>query len=492
MLPEATGYKTNISLTVLLRWLNGRPPLPPGPKNLPIVGPLFDLAKRKDDLRVTYFNWSKVYGDVFHFSIFGHHTIVLNSSKAMFELLDKRSSNYSDRPDMPMVKDLMEWNWATSLMRYSDWWRIHRRTFHQYFQPRAISDYYPVQRTATADLMSNLAESPEHFHEHVRFASDSAILQIAYGYSLKRKDDPYIGLVERAGSSVLAAHNHGTFWVDYFPSLKYVPSWLPGAGFRRKAKVWAGYSRDLVESPWDWLKGSIENRTAPPSFSTRSLERLSVNAGDGSFMEGVIKNCAAFAYLGAAETTPAAILTFILAMVVNPEAQARAQAEIDEAFGLSGLPELHDRDRLPFVNAVIAETLRWNPVAPLVVPHRALNDDIYDRWFIPAGATIVPNVWAVLCDETVYGPNTKDFDPERFMKQDGKELPPDPELFVFGFGRRICPGRYFAMDTLFLVVTHLLATFTLAKPLNDNGEEVSPKVEWVEGSVSCAHSIHSM
>ncbi|KAK1227299.1 hypothetical protein PQX77_009716 [Marasmius sp. AFHP31] len=150
-------------------------------------------------------------------------------------------------------------------------------------------------------------------------------------------------------------------------------------------------------------------------------------------------------------------------MVLNPEVQARAQAEIDEAFGLSGLPDFHDRDRLPFVNAVIAETLRWNPVLHL-------------------GATIIPNVWGVMHDETIYGPDVMDFEPERFLKKEGKVLPPNPETFVFGFGRRICPGRYFAMNTVFLVVTHILATFTLAKPL-DEGKEYTPKAEWDHGLI---------
>ncbi|KAK1227288.1 hypothetical protein PQX77_009705 [Marasmius sp. AFHP31] len=195
---------------------------PTSPPQWQANGPLFHLTNCKDYPPVTYVNWSKIYGDVFHFSIFGHHTVVLNS-KAMFELLDKRSSNYSDRPDMPMAMGLMGWNWNLSLVRYSDWWRIHRRTFHQYFQPRIVSEYLPIQRTTTSELMRNLAESPDNFFKHVKFASDSTILQITYGYTLKQMDDPYMTLVEQAGESIRDAGNHGSFWVDYFPLLKHVP-----------------------------------------------------------------------------------------------------------------------------------------------------------------------------------------------------------------------------------------------------------------------------
>ncbi|KAK1234158.1 hypothetical protein PQX77_002641, partial [Marasmius sp. AFHP31] len=467
----------------LLRRSKKHPPLPPGPGGLPIVGPLFHLANSKDLPPVTYVNWSKIYGDVFHFSTFGHDTIVLNSSKAMLDILDKRSSNYSDRPNMPMVLGLMGWNWNLSMMRYSDWWRIHRRTFHQYFQPRMMPEFLPLQRTTTSELMKNLMETPEDFFKHVKFASDSAILQISYGYTLKQTDDPYMALVENLGKSIEDAGNHGSFWVDYLPFLRHVPAWLPGAEFKRKAETWAGYSRDFVESPWEWLTASIDNATAQPSLSTRGLARWSLSAGDGSFMESVVKNTVATSYIAAAETTPCAILTFILAMILNPDVQAHAQAEINDVIGSERLPDVDDRDSLPFVKAVIAETLRWSPVLPLVISHRAVNDDTYDGWFIPAGTTIVPNVWAVVQDETVYGPNVEKFDPERFLKQDGKELPPNPELFIFGFGRRICPGRYFAMNTLFLVVTHLLATFTMKKPLDDEGKEVTPKAEWHYGLI---------
>ncbi|KAK1231634.1 hypothetical protein PQX77_005231 [Marasmius sp. AFHP31] len=346
-----------------------------------------------------------------------------------------------------------------------------------------MPEFLPLQRTTTSELMKNLMETPEDFFKHVKFASDSAILQISYGYTLKQTDDPYMALVENLGKSIEDAGNHGSFWVDYLPFLRHVPAWLPGAEFKRKAETWAGYSRDFVESPWEWLTASIDNATAQPSLSTRGLARWSLSAGDGSFMESVVKNTVATSYIAAAETTPCAILTFILAMILNPDVQAHAQAEINDVIGSERLPDVDDRDSLPFVKAVIAETLRWSPVLPLVISHRAVNDDTYDGWFIPAGTTIVPNVWAVVQDETVYGPNVEKFDPERFLKQDGKELPPNPELFIFGFGRRICPGRYFAMNTLFLVVTHLLATFTMKKPLDDEGKEVTPKAEWHYGLI---------
>ncbi|KAK0205026.1 cytochrome P450 [Desarmillaria ectypa] len=63
-----------------------------------------------------------------------------------------------------------------------------------------------------------------------------------------------------------------------------------------------------------------------------------------------------------------------------------------------------------------------------------MKDDVYKGYFIPGSATVIGNAWAILHDEKDY-PNPLVFDPDRFMKKDGQQLPPDPTI-AFGFGRR--------------------------------------------------------
>jgi cytochrome P450 len=80
-------------------------------------------------------------------------------------------------------------------------------------------------------------------------------------------------------------------------------------------------------------------------------------------------------------------------MVLNPDAQARAQAEIDAQIGPGRLPTLSDRERLPYVEALIKEVLRLSTVLPTAIPHKAHCDDAHDGYFIPKGTIVVPNVW---------------------------------------------------------------------------------------------------
>ena len=99
-------------------------PLPPSPKGLPVLGNLLDLAG--DEVYVKCRDWSRQFGmplsmvafpadrvsastagdDIISLNVLGNTMIVVNSLKAVSDIFDKRGSNYSDRPDMPMIVDL--------------------------------------------------------------------------------------------------------------------------------------------------------------------------------------------------------------------------------------------------------------------------------------------------------------------------------------------------------------------------------------------------
>lgn len=123
-------------------------------------------------------------------------------------------------------------------------------------------------------------------------------------------------------------------------------------------------------------------------------------------------------------------------MVCNPEVMKKAQEELDRVVGKERLPDFSDKDNLPYIDALVKELLRWGTPVPLSVVNRAIQDDVYRGYFIPAGASVIQNVWAVLRDPKTY-PDPEAFNPDRFLK-DGKINPLvfNPELRVFGAGRR--------------------------------------------------------
>jgi cytochrome P450 len=82
-------------------------------------------------------------------------------------------------------------------------------------------------------------------------------------------------------------------------------------------------------------------------------------------------------------------------MSLFPEVQKKAQAELDSVIGSGRLPSMDDRSQLPYCNAVASEALRWHCVTPTAVPHRVMEDNIFNGYFIPKGSLIMPNIWFV-------------------------------------------------------------------------------------------------
>jgi hypothetical protein len=82
-------------------------------------------------------------------------------------------------------------------------------------------------------------------------------MQICYGIAVLEHNDPYISIAKEAIAGVAEAGVPGAFLVDLLPVLKYVPSWFPGAGFKRKAARWRAYIREMLERPYHRVKREL-------------------------------------------------------------------------------------------------------------------------------------------------------------------------------------------------------------------------------------------
>ncbi len=152
---------------------------------------------------------------------------------------------------------------------------------------------------------------------------------------------------------------------------------------------------------------------------------------------------------------------WVIAMLAYPETQARAHAELDAVVGRTRLPTFADHPHLPYIRAMVKELLRWRPIAPLITPHRVTEDDWYDGMFIPKGTICLANAWHMNRVPEIYGKNTDDFDPARYLDASGDIAPGVSELkkdghFTYGFGKRNCVGRHMADNSLFINITTLL------------------------------------
>jgi cytochrome P450 len=221
--------------------------------------------------------------------------------------------------------------------------------------------------------------------------------------------------------------------------------------------------------------------TAPPSFCSTLLQESDPATATLGIEEFDIKWVANSMYAASLDT----IITFtqhlFLALLKHPEYLKRAQAELDSVLGAgpARFPTFEDRPRLPYIDALFSETFRWGVPVPLGLPHRVMQDDVYDGRLIPRGSLVFANVWAMLRDPEVF-PNPEHFDPERYLEKVDEETARrrDPRGFVFGFGRRRCPGAYLVESSVWLMLATILAMLDIEKPRDRDGKEVEPEVKF--------------
>ncbi|KAJ3565313.1 hypothetical protein NP233_g7709 [Leucocoprinus birnbaumii] len=456
-------------------------PYPPGPKPLPIIGNLFDFARENES--AAYLGMAHEYGDLVFLSALGINVLIVNDFQTANELFEKRSANYSDRHESPMINHLMGWDWSFGHMRYGERWKNHRKMFHRQFQQSVAPIYWPVQLKSAHELLRHMVEKPNDLINHLRHNAASVIMRVVYGIKVSPHDDKYISVAETALDGMARAANPGAFLVDIFPSLKYVPAWMPGAGFQVKARRWREAVMEMRDAPFEFVLKAIKSGTAIPSFVTNLVTDLEHKGKNEDEMDQ-IRNCAGLAYAAGAESSVSSLSSFFLAMVLHPDVQKKAREELDRVVGRGRLPDFTDRDSLPYISAVTKEVLRWNPVAPLGLPHMSTENDIFRGYFIPAGTLIMGNSWTILHDPETF-PDPMRFDPERFLSKPTDQYlsPNEPLSTAFGYGRRICPGRFMAEAQVWISVACILAAFDVAPGKDEHGNPVKVEAKFSSGMI---------
>ncbi|KAI0642611.1 CyP450 monooxygenase [Trametes meyenii] len=447
-------------------------PLPPGPKPLPVIGNILDMPTKR--LAPILRDMGKHYGDITYFNLLGQPMIILNTYEAAVEMLERRSANTSDRPRLVMA-EIAGFMWEFTLLGYTQAWRERRRMFHRFFNHNVVSEYRPIHLRESHRFLQRLMDAPQDIVELSRHLFGATIMDVAYGIQVAEENDPYIALARRSAAVFTDIVIPGKYLAEVIPLLKHLPSWFPGAASKRDIRRRGADVSPLRDMPYEATLAAMSRGDARSSIVASMIDRA---IRGGKVMspdeDECLRDITGIAYLTGTDTTLLSSQAFFLAMVQNPDIQRKAQEELDLIVGSDRLPEFHDRPLLPYVNAVVKEVTRWHSVVPLGVAHRTLGEDEYNGCRIPTGSILVANAWAMSRDSEAY-PNPDIFDPERFIIGDdekNEDMQRDPAKFQFGFGRRICPGRHFSNDALFIMIASVLHVFSIEPPVGEDGKPV--------------------
>ncbi|KAI1629033.1 cytochrome P450 [Exophiala viscosa] len=451
-------------------------PLPPGPKGLPLIGNLQDLPPPGVQEWVHWTHHKDLYGPISSVTVMGQTIVILNDPEAAIELLEKRSAIYSARPRLVFAFEMCGWLNFLSSLPPGQRFRSYRKYLHSLLGASQLLDRFgQLQEQEVAHCLLRILQTPQDLIKHIRTEAGAIILKIAYGYTIEpHRPDPLVSLADEALDQFSQAAVPGKWLVDIVPALRHLPEWFPGAGFKRTAKQWNHTLEQVVEAPHKFVEHQISKGAAPDSFLGDYLK----NEKLASEQELDVKFTTASLYTGGADTTVATLSSFSLAMMLHPEVQKKAQEEIDRVVGTDRLPTFSDRPNLPYIDAMVKESLRWHPIGPMGLPHASTQADEYNGYLIPEGAILLQNIWLFTHDPETYRDPMR-FKPARFIQTDDHAAELDPTRYVFGFGRRICPGRVLADQSIYLTIAQMLAVFDISKP---DGVEVAP--EFLDGIIS--------
>ncbi|KAK2046474.1 cytochrome P450 [Colletotrichum somersetense] len=457
------------------------PPLPPGPPSEFLLGHLRIIPKERT--AEVYAKWAREYkSDVIHVRSLGQSIIVLNSVDVAKDLLDRRGANYCDRPRFALF-EVMGWGKTLTFLPFGPRWQMHRKLLQTTFSNTNVRQWHSLQVTEARKSVRSILQNPENWEMSMKRFAVAIVLKVSYGIDVQNDNDPYVKIAEDA---MYATGNGGVpanSIVDIFPLARYLPDWLVRDWPLKFAREWGWAIRKLHDVPFEVAQSEVARGRDSPSFAHTLLETYTSNIKRGHTNEWSlddIKGAAGAIFIAGADTTWATIVIFVLNMVLNPKVQAKAQALIDQVVGHDRLPNLSDRPSLPYIDHVVQEVYRWSPLAPLGIPHKTLESDVYNGMFIPKGSIVFFNSRAMTQDERIYQ-DPKSFNPDRYQPQSsgghGEPLP----LGQFGFGRRVCIGRFLADNSVWIAVATMLATLNFSKKVGPDGQVIEPKVAFTNG-----------
>ncbi|KAH7097916.1 cytochrome P450 [Auriculariales sp. MPI-PUGE-AT-0066] len=456
-----------------------RLPLPPGPRGIPVLGNALEMPA--DYAWLKYSEWAAQYGDVVHVSALGRHIVILSSLNAVNDLLVKRGSNYSDRPVVPMM-DLCGWSLALGFLPYGPRYRASRRMLGGVLSPRAVKGIASLQEEMVLGFLRKMHAHPEQLQHNARGLAGRQILKLVYDHDIT--EDGLDMLVQLAESALQVFNVSGrpNWLVNVIPSLRHLPEWLPGMGFIGLARHMRERVNLMYDTPFEMVKRAMA--TSHSHSFTATMLAGENGQGVSSDEEELIRYVVGDMYAAGSDTTASGIQSFFLYMVLNQNVQRRAQAEIEQVTGGERLPTCEDRPSLPYIDALVKEVHRFFPMVPNAMPHCVKEEDVYRGWRIPAGSIVFSNTWDITRDSALY-PDPHVFRPERYFETGASgALNPDPRSFVFGYGRRECPGKHLADATIWLAVARSLASFNIRPVKTANGRDIVPEIKFTGGIIT--------
>ncbi|KAI9072012.1 hypothetical protein K1719_046030 [Acacia pycnantha] len=436
---------------------------PPGPRPLPIIGNILELGTLPHQ---SLANLSRTYGPVMSVKLGRTTTIVISSPQVAKEVLQKKDHAFSFRtiPDTlrALDHDQISVVWMPPLSQ----WRVLRRICAtEVFSSQRLDSTQGIRQRKLKELENHVSEFSRKgealdigdavFTTVLNSISNTFFtMDLAHYTSNKSQEfkDVIWGIMEEAGRPNV---------VDFFPVLRVLDPQRARARMICYFEKLFAFFDGLIDERLQFRGSEMDSRrfndvldsllqlmmTENPQISRSQLLHLFLDL----FVAGI-------------DTTSSTIVWAMAELVRNPEKLKKVKEELKQVIINEGDEQFEEShiSKLPYLRAVVKETMRLHPSLPLLVPHKSeAGAELCGGCFVvPKNAQVLINAWAIGRDPSVWD-DPKQFNPERFLENNDKIdfKGHDFELIPFGAGRRICPGLPLADRTVHIVLASLLCHF---------------------------------
>ncbi|CAD6234789.1 unnamed protein product [Miscanthus lutarioriparius] len=442
--------------------------LPPGPRPLPVIGNLHCLlgALPHHAMRAL----AQRYGDVVLLRLGHVPTVVVSSPEAARQVLRTHDAVVSNRP-LYVTADILSYggqNIAFAPSGCPHWKEVRRLCATELLSPRRVLSFRPIREEEAASLVRSVAAtSPPvvNVSERVKVLANDVLMRCAVGDRCPMRDE-YIAELDEA-LRLLAGFN----LVDLFPGSRLARAL--GAGALRAAREVHDKVHSIVQAIIQDHASKAANNDGEGSEDDDILDVLLRLQRDGG-LETVLTTevvCAVLfdVFAAGSETTATTTIWTMSELAKNPGVMRRAQSEVRRVLqGKTRVAEADIQGRLPYLQAVIRETLRLHPPLPLILPRSCAEPITIMGHDVPAGTTVFVNAWAIGRDER-WWPDASEFKPERFDGEGEGDGTVDFSGADFRFlpgggGRRMCPGLTFGLANIEMALASLLYHFDWELP----------------------------
>lgn len=441
--------------------------LPPGPVTVPLFGHWLQVGDHITGKRMA--KLAKQYGDIFLLKMGRRNLVVLHSPDLAQEMLHTHGVSFGSRASNVVLDIFSGAGQGLSFAEYGEHWRKARRIVTlPFFTSEAVRRWKSTW-AAEADMMvESLGGRSGAFTEGVELRGLLQLMMynnlysVAFGRRFATEEDPLYAEMkglndERNRLMQNLDYNYGDFHAIFYPLVR---GYLQAC---RRVKE----DRELLFK--HFISEYTKQRMSLEAKETFGIEHLLAAVEHGEMREENILYMLENLNSAGIPTIRSTIEWTIAELVNNPHIQAKLYEELcSNVVGSEGreLKETWPLDcKLPYLQAVLKETMRLHTIVPLIVPHMNLKPAKLGGYDIPARSKVIVNAWW-LANNPEWWSRPEEFRPERFLgEEESVEMKGNNFKFLpFGSGRRQCPGIAMALPVIRLAIGKLVLKFELLPP----------------------------